>query len=74
MKESDFVSFVVGIVSGILIAIIMLVAPLCVQDRELRKEAVSVGVARFHPQTGKFEFIKSDISDKKRLTPPTDRL
>ena len=73
MKDSG-ITLAIGMLLGLGISIVLIIAPLCTEHRNLREAAVSAGVARFHPQTGKFEFIKSDISDKKSLTPVEDRL
>jgi hypothetical protein len=78
MKEPNLVSFTLGIMVGILITSFIIVPPLYKESSRLRSQAVSAGVARFNPQTSKFEFIqqvlKTPIPGEKNLTQVEDLL
>ena len=43
MKESEFISFLIGIVVGVLICCVLIVAPMCVEDVALKRGCLSRG-------------------------------
>tara|TARA_R110000751_G_C13664561_1_gene469560 strand:+ start:275 stop:529 length:255 start_codon:yes stop_codon:yes gene_type:complete len=84
MKDNSFALFLYGILTGGFACVVLIVFPLCNEYKEMQNDAVSAGVARFNPQTSKFEFIqrqgrdenpkKSPIPGEKNLTQVEDLL
>tara|TARA_R110000824_G_scaffold103417_4_gene245725 strand:- start:26332 stop:26604 length:273 start_codon:yes stop_codon:yes gene_type:complete len=90
MKDNSLATFLSGTLMGFGICLVIVVSPIVGEYKQYKADAVSAGVARFNPQTSKFEFIqrqwsadnsvgiknpkKSPIPGEKNLTQVEDLL
>lgn len=54
----DFITFIIGLLMGSGVMLIIAVSPLIKITNKLKSDAINADVARYHPETGLFEFIQ----------------
>ena len=64
----DATDFVWGVIVGAILTSILLALPIFLDLRTRQTQAIEHGAARYHPQTGAFEWIEKLETESKEST------